>query len=235
MLKKEDINMEQYLVYLVEDEENLSAVLRAYLEKENWSVKVFDNGNDALEAIEDKPHLWILDIMLPGTDGYQLLKAIKEKEDRPVIFISARDQDLDRVLGLEMGSDDYLSKPFLPQELIIRAKKILNRIYGTSTQEQKKIELNQYLIDPIGRTVTDTLATGEELVDLTTKEMDLILLLTGDIGKAFSREKIIEFVWGENYFGSERAVDDVVRRVRKKMNRIHLETLYGYGYRILSS
>ncbi|MEN0642896.1 response regulator transcription factor [Alkalicoccobacillus gibsonii] len=227
--------MEQYLVYLVEDEENLSAVLRAYLEKENWSVKVFDNGNDALEAIEDKPHLWILDIMLPGTDGYQLLKAIKEKEDRPVIFISARDQDLDRVLGLEMGSDDYLSKPFLPQELIIRAKKILNRIYGTSTQEQKKIELNQYLIDPIGRTVTDTLATGEELVDLTTKEMDLILLLTGDIGKAFSREKIIEFVWGENYFGSERAVDDVVRRVRKKMNRIHLETLYGYGYRILSS
>ncbi|MEK4564320.1 response regulator transcription factor [Alkalihalobacillus sp. FSL R5-0424] len=227
--------MEQYLVYLVEDEENLSAVLRAYLEKENWNVKVFDNGNDALEAIEDKPHLWILDIMLPGTDGYQLLKAIKEKEDRPVIFISARDQDLDRVLGLEMGSDDYLSKPFLPQELIIRAKKILNRIYGTSTQEQKKIELNQYLIDPIGRTVTDTLATGEELVDLTTKEMDLILLLTGDIGKAFSREKIIEFVWGENYFGSERAVDDVVRRVRKKMNRIHLETLYGYGYRILSS
>ncbi|MBM0064109.1 response regulator transcription factor [Alkalicoccobacillus gibsonii] len=227
--------MEQYLVYLVEDEENLSAVLRAYLEKENWSVKVFDNGNDALDAIEDKPHLWILDIMLPGTDGYQLLKAIKEKEDRPVIFISARDQDLDRVLGLEMGSDDYLSKPFLPQELIIRAKKILNRIYGTSTQEQKKIELNQYLIDPIGRTVTDTLATGEELVDLTTKEMDLILLLTGDIGKAFSREKIIEFVWGENYFGSERAVDDVVRRVRKKMNRIHLETLYGYGYRILSS
>ncbi|MFK3938604.1 response regulator transcription factor [Alkalihalobacillus sp. NPDC078783] len=227
--------MEQYLVYLVEDEENLSAVLRAYLEKENWNVKVFDNGNDALEAIEDKPHLWILDIMLPGTDGYQLLKAIKEKEDRPVIFISARDQDLDRVLGLEMGSDDYLSKPFLPQELIIRAKKILNRIYGTSTQEQKKIELNQYLIDPIGRTVTDTLASGEELVDLTTKEMDLILLLTGDIGKAFSREKIIEFVWGENYFGSERAVDDVVRRVRKKMNRIHLETLYGYGYRILSS
>ncbi|MDQ0205306.1 response regulator transcription factor [Alkalicoccobacillus murimartini] len=227
--------MEPYLVYLVEDEDNLSAVLKAYLEKENWNVKVFNDGNDALEAIEDKPHLWILDIMLPGTDGYQLLKAIKETEDRPVIFISARDQDLDRVLGLEMGSDDYLSKPFLPQELIIRAKKILNRIYGTSNQEQKKIELNQYLIDPIGRTVTDTLTTGEEVVDLTTKEMDLILLLTGDIGKAFSREKIIEFVWGENYFGSERAVDDVVRRVRKKMNRIHLETLYGYGYRILSS
>ncbi|MCL7747011.1 response regulator transcription factor [Halalkalibacter alkaliphilus] len=227
--------MGEYLVYLVEDEENLSEVLKAYLEKEGWNVKVFNDGDAARDAIMDKPHLWILDIMLPGTDGYQLLKAVKEETDTPVIFISARDQDLDRVLGLEMGSDDYLAKPFLPQELIIRAKKLLNRVYGVSTQEQKKIELNQYTIDPIGRTVVDEEAEGEQLVDLTTKEMDLILLLTGEVGKAFSREKIIEYVWGENYFGSERAVDDVVRRVRKKMPRVHLETLYGYGYRILSS
>ncbi|GAE35668.1 response regulator transcription factor [Halalkalibacter akibai] len=227
--------MSEYLVYLVEDEENLSEVLKAYLEKEGWNVRVFHDGDAARDVIVDKPHLWILDIMLPGTDGYQLLKAIKEEADTPVIFISARDQDLDRVLGLEMGSDDYLAKPFLPQELIIRAKKLLNRIYGTTTQEQKKIDLNQYTIDPVGRTVVDEEAEQDSLVDLTTKEMDLILLLTGDIGKAFSREKIIEHVWGENYFGSERAVDDVVRRVRKKMPRIHLETLYGYGYRILSS
>ncbi|MDT8862032.1 response regulator transcription factor [Alkalihalobacillus sp. MEB130] len=227
--------MGEYIVYLVEDEENLSEVLKAYLEKEGWTVKVFHDGDQAREAIMDKPHLWILDIMLPGTDGYQLLKAVKEETDTPVIFISARDQDLDRVLGLEMGSDDYLAKPFLPQELIIRAKKLLNRVYGVSTQEQKKIELNQYTIDAIGRTVVDEEAEGDQLVDLTTKEMDLILLLTGEVGKAFSREKIIEHVWGENYFGSERAVDDVVRRVRKKMPRVHLETLYGYGYRILSS
>ena len=227
--------MSEYLVYLVEDEENLSEVLKAYLEKEGWSVRVFNDGDAARDAIGEKPHLWILDIMLPGTDGYQLLKGIKEEADTPVIFISARDQDLDRVLGLEMGSDDYLAKPFLPQELIIRAKKLLNRVYGTTTQEQKKVELNQYIIDPIGRTVVDEEAEDDPLVDLTTKEMDLILILTGDIGKAFSREKIIEHVWGENYFGSERAVDDVVRRVRKKMPRIHLETLYGYGYRILSS
>ncbi|WP_227937870.1 response regulator transcription factor [Alkalihalobacillus deserti] len=228
--------MNEYLVYLVEDEENLSEVLKVYLEKEGWNVRVFNDGDAARDVIgEKKPHLWILDIMLPGTDGYQLLKAIKEEADTPVIFISARDQDLDRVLGLEMGSDDYLAKPFLPQELIIRAKKLLNRIYGITTQEQKKVELNQYTIDPVGRTVVDEEAEGEPLVDLTTKEMDLILILSGDIGKAFSREKIIEHVWGENYFGSERAVDDVVRRVRKKMPRIHLETLYGYGYRILSS
>ncbi|MED4079372.1 response regulator transcription factor [Halalkalibacterium halodurans] len=227
--------MSEYLVHLVEDEANLSEVLKAYLEKEGWSVRVFTDGNAAQEAIsEQQPHLWILDIMLPGTDGYQLLKQIKEKGDTPVIFISARDQDLDRVLGLEMGSDDYLAKPFLPQELIIRAKKLLNRVYGSSSQEQRKIEINHYVIDPVGRTVIDQ-ENNDEAVDLTTKEMDLILLLTGDIGKAFSRERIIEHVWGENYFGSERAVDDVVRRVRKKMPRIHLETLYGYGYRVLSS
>ncbi|MFB4258544.1 response regulator transcription factor [Shouchella clausii] len=226
--------METYNIYLVEDEANLSEVLKAYLQKEGWNVTVFLDGNAAIEAVPDKPHLWVLDIMLPGTDGYQVLKAIKEQEDTPVIFISARDQDLDRVLGLEMGSDDYLAKPFLPQELIIRVKKLLNRVYGTSSAESQKIELNNYSIDPIGRTIVD-LEADNDTVDLTTKEMDLMLLLSADIGKAFSREKIIEHVWGENYFGSERAVDDVVRRVRKKMPRIHLETLYGYGYRILSS
>ncbi|WMM32354.1 response regulator transcription factor [Shouchella clausii] len=227
--------METYNIYLVEDEANLSEVLKAYLQKEGWNVTVFLDGNAAIEAVPDKPHLWVLDIMLPGTDGYQVLKAIKEQEDTPVIFISARDQDLDRVLGLEMGSDDYLAKPFLPQELIIRVKKLLNRVYGTSSAESQKIELNNYSIDPIGRTIVDLEANDNDTVDLTTKEMDLMLLLSADIGKAFSREKIIEHVWGENYFGSERAVDDVVRRVRKKMPRIHLETLYGYGYRILSS
>ncbi|MFB5663180.1 response regulator transcription factor [Alteribacillus sp. HJP-4] len=227
--------MSKYMIYLVEDEANLSEVLKAYMEKEGWAVKIFDNGSDALEAIKEQPHLWVLDIMLPGTDGYQILKGIREVEgDVPVIFISARDQDLDRVLGLEMGSDDYLSKPFLPQELIIRVKKLLSRVYGENSQDSRKVELNDYMIDPEARTVADTL-DNDRHVDLTTKEMDLILLLTEDIGKALSREDIIENVWGENYFGSERAVDDVVRRVRKKMPRIHLETLYGFGYRILSS
>ncbi|WP_342753247.1 response regulator transcription factor [Shouchella clausii] len=226
--------METYNIYLVEDEANLSEVLKAYLQKEGWNVTVFLDGNAAIEAVPDKPHLWVLDIMLPGTDGYQVLKAIKEQEDTPVIFISARDADIDRVLGLELGSSDYISKPFLPRELIIRVQKLLNRVYGTSSAESQKIELNNYSIDPIGRTIVD-LEANNDTVDLTTKEMDLMLLLSADIGKAFSREKIIEHVWGENYFGSERAVDDVVRRVRKKMPRIHLETLYGYGYRILSS
>ncbi|WP_096201488.1 response regulator transcription factor [Bacillus sp. FJAT-45350] len=227
--------MSEYLIYLVEDEENLSQVLKAYLEKEKWKVQTFNDGDEAMKMVSEKPHLWILDIMLPGTDGYQLLKEIKNFDDTPVIFISARDQDLDRVLGLEMGSDDYLAKPFLPQELVIRAKRLLSRVYGTNQGGQRKIELNGYVIDPVARTIVDKTSNSEQPIDLTTKEMDLILLLTAEVGKALSREKIIEHVWGENYYGSERAVDDVVRRVRKKMERIHLETLYGYGYRILSS
>ncbi|PYZ94103.1 DNA-binding response regulator [Salipaludibacillus keqinensis] len=223
--------MSEFQVYLVEDEENLGQVIKAYMEKEGWKVKHFTDGKDAHENIQEPPHLWILDIMLPGMDGYQLLKSIKSEADTPVIFISARDKDLDRVLGLELGSDDYLAKPFLPEELLIRAKKLLNRVYPPEVQDEETIELNGYIIDPKSRTVQDE----NTPIELTTKEMDLIILLASNLGKALSRETIIEYVWGSDYFGSERAVDDVVRRVRKKLSRIHVETLYGYGYRILSS
>ena len=223
--------MSQFQIYLVEDEKNLGEVIKAYMEKEGWSVRHFTDGKEASELIEQPPHLWVLDIMLPGMDGYQLLKAIKAHVDTPVIFISARDKDLDRVLGLELGSDDYLAKPFLPEELVIRAKKLLKRAYPQDGQTVEKLELNGYHIDPEGRTVVD----GNESIELTTKEMDLVILLTTNTGKALSREDIIEYVWGADYYGSERAVDDVVRRVRKKLPRIHVETLYGYGYRVLSS
>lgn len=223
--------MAGFQVYLVEDEQNLGEVIQAYMKKEGWEVKHFTDGQDAAGWIEQPPHLWVLDIMLPGMDGYQLLKQIKQHEDTPVIFISARDKDLDRVLGLEMGSDDYLAKPFMPEELMIRARKLLARVYDKEEVSDEIIRLNDYEIDPKSRTVTDE----GEAIDLTTKEMDLIILLSRNVGKALSREEIIDFVWGEDYFGSERAVDDVVRRVRKKMPRIHVETLYGFGYRILSS
>ncbi|MDG5786396.1 response regulator transcription factor [Evansella sp. AB-P1] len=218
-------------IYLVEDEKNLGEVIKAYMEREGWKVKHLTDGNEAYELIETHPHLWVLDIMLPGMDGYQLLKAIKSKGNTPVIFISARDKDLDRVLGLELGSDDYLAKPFLPEELVIRTKKLLERVYPDEKQEIEKFELNGYTIDPKRRMVFD----DEEVIELTTKELDLVILLTSNIGKALSREEIIEYVWGSDYYGSERAVDDVVRRVRKKLPRIHLETLYGFGYRVLSS
>ncbi len=225
--------MEKYIINLVEDEKNLADILKAYMIREGWDVHHFADGQDAYDAISHAaPHIWVLDIMLPNLDGYQLLKAIKSKSDTPVIFISARDKDLDRVLGLELGSDDYLAKPFLPEELIIRVKRIISRAYQSTAQSDKKrLELNGYYIDPETRNIYD----GSELLEMTTKELDLIILLTSNIGKAFSREEIIEYVWGTDYYGSERAVDDVVRRVRKKLPRLHVETLYGFGYRVLSS
>ncbi|HEX7064779.1 MAG TPA: response regulator transcription factor [Bacillales bacterium] len=222
--------MARYLIYLVEDEENLAQVLKTYMENEGWEVRMFHDGESVLSHVEDEVHLWVLDIMLPGIDGYQLLKRIKAEGDIPVIFISARDQDLDRILGLELGSDDYLAKPFSPKELVIRTKKLLNRVYE-SRERVKAYQVSGYSIDPLKRKVTEE--QGEE-IDLTTKEMDLLLFLLESFGETRSRGTILKAVWGEDYFGSDRAVDDVIRRVRKKMPRLDLETMYGSGYRIAS-
>ncbi|MGG1685635.1 response regulator transcription factor [Pseudalkalibacillus sp. NRS-1564] len=219
---------EVYKIHLVEDEENLVQILKTYMEKEGFQVKAFMSGEEALESIHESCHLWILDIMLPGIDGYELLKKIKAEDDVPVIFISARDEDLDRIVGLELGSDDYIAKPFMPRELIIRAKKLLKRVYQQSSQ--KRFEIVEYEIDPVSRKVLDR---GEP-VELTTKEMDLILFLVEHVNQTLSREQILVQVWGDDYVGSDRAVDDVIRRVRKKMPRMNLETSYGLGYRLIT-
>lgn len=222
----------EYTIYLVEDEQDLSHVLKAYMEKEGWNVSVFHNGEEALKNAEGSPpHLWILDIMLPGMDGYEIIKEIKKNSDIPVIFISARDQDLDRIVGLELGSDDYLAKPFMPRELVIRVKKLLTRIYETGNRMPKIIEITGYTIDPISRRIT----RDGDVINLTGKEIDVLLYLIENKGKSRKREEILEYVWGDDYFGSERAVDDVIRRVRKKMPRLNLETVYGAGYRIIPS
>lgn len=223
--------MAQYLINLVEDEKNLAQVLKSYMEKEGWDVRMFHDGESVLPHTDDDVHLWVLDIMLPGIDGYQLLKRIKASRDVPVIFISARDQDLDRILGLELGSDDYLAKPFSPKELVIRAKKLLNRIYENNLSQVKVFHVSGYEIDPLKRRVSEE--NGDE-VELTTKEMDLLLYLLESLGETKSREAILKAVWGEDYFGSDRAVDDVIRRVRKKMPHLDLETMYGSGYRVAS-
>ncbi|KMM36242.1 response regulator transcription factor [Guptibacillus hwajinpoensis] len=219
---------ETYKVHLVEDEENLVQILKTYMEKEGFQVKTFVSGEEAMESIHESCHLWILDIMLPGIDGYELLKKIKAEDDVPVIFISARDEDLDRIVGLELGSDDYIAKPFMPRELIIRAKKLLKRVYQQPSQ--KRFEIVEYEIDPTARKVLDR---GEP-IELTTKEMDLILYLVDHVNQTLSREQILVHVWGDDYVGSDRAVDDVIRRVRKKMPRMNLETSYGLGYRLIT-
>ncbi|MDP4089872.1 MAG: response regulator transcription factor [Bacillota bacterium] len=217
-----------YKIYLVEDEENLNDILKSYLEREGFEVTAFLMGESARSSIDRKPDLWILDIMLPDIDGFQLLKEIKEKDkDIPVIFISARDKDIDRIIGLEMGSDDYLAKPFMPRELVIRVQKLLKRVYQ-GVKGREDLGIDGYTVDLNKRIVR----LGEEEIPMTSKEFDLLVLLINKKGGALTRDQILTGLWGEDYFGSDRVVDDLVRRLRKKMPELKVETIYGYGYRL---
>ncbi len=218
-----------YKISLVEDDVNLNLVLTSYLEQEGWQVFSFLTGRDALKAITNSTDLWVLDIMLPDVDGYQILKEIKAQSPTiPVIFISARDADIDRIVGLELGSDDYLAKPFLPRELVIRTRKILERTYNTNTPLQI---IFPYSINLAGRFVK----VNEELIELTSREFELLVYFVQNTGQALSREQILNYLWGEDYYGTDRVVDDLVRRLRKKMPELHIETIYGYGYRMVKA
>lgn len=217
-----------YKICLVEDEVNLNNLIKNYLEHEGYEVVTIYNGNDALKVINDNINLWILDIML-GDDvsGYDIIKKIRENnKDVPVIFTSARDQDLDKIIGLELGSDDYVTKPYSPKELILRVNKLISRVYGDSNN--MIITYENYEIDTSKREVKDN---GTE-VKLTTLEFDLLMLFINNKNRSFSREEVLKNVWGDDYFGSDRVVDDLVRRLRKKMPNMRINTLYGYGYRL---
>jgi two-component system response regulator CssR len=217
-----------YKICLVEDEINLNNLIKSYLERENYEVVNFYNGEDAIDHIGQEVHLWILDIMLGDSiSGYDIIKKIRSiNKDVPVIFTSARDQDLDKIIGLELGSDDYVTKPYSPKELILRVNNIIKRVYIHNTE---KIHYETYDIDIDRRMVYEK----EKEINLTTLEFDLLVLLLNNKNKSFSREEILKSVWGEDYFGSDRVVDDLVRRVRKKMPNIHINTLYGFGYRLI--
>lgn len=222
----------QYVMYTicyVEDEDDLSSLIKVYLEKEGYHVVSFSKGSDAINYIGNKVDIWILDIMLKDDiNGYDIIKEIRKEDDTvPVVFTSARDQDLDKILGLELGSDDYIAKPFSPKELVLRINNILKRIYKEN--EKNIVNYQDYLID------LDKRIVHEEQIEikLTTLEFDLLVLFVSNIGKSFSREEILNLVWSDDYFGSDRVVDDLVRRLRKKMKKLNINTIYGYGYRLL--
>ena len=217
-----------YKICFVEDERDLNNLMKTYLEREGYEVLNFYDVQSALDYVGNVAHLWILDIMLGDSiSGYDLIKKIRETDSTvPVIFTSARDQDLDKIIGLELGSDDYVTKPYSPKELVLRVNNIMKRVYLKSTD---KVTYENYVIDIDKRTVFD----GEKELSLTTLEFDLLMMFLQNRNKSFSREDILETVWGSDYFGSDRVVDDLVRRLRKKMPNIHINTLYGFGYRFL--
>ncbi|MCR3906109.1 MAG: response regulator transcription factor [Tenericutes bacterium] len=218
-------------IYYVEDEKDLSEIIRKYLIREGYETTVFHDGESAMEHINDRVDLWILDIMLTGEiSGYDLIKALKQRENpAAVIFTSARDQDLDKIMGLELGSDDYLAKPYSPRELILRVKAVLKR--RNTGQQSELVHYGNYEINLTRREIKDK--ENEKMVDLTNKEFELLLFFLKNINTAFGRDDILRHVWGDNYYGSDRVVDDLLRRLRHKMPELKIETIYGFGYRLL--
>ena len=216
-----------YKIALVEDEIDLNKLIKTYLEKADYEVVSYTKGIDAINNINDDINLWILDIMLSDDiSGYDIIKKIRENNDKvPVIFTSARDKDLDKIIGLELGSDDYITKPYSPKELVLRVNNIIKRVYSESSE---KIKYENYIIDLDKRIVTEN---SNEII-LTSLEFDLLAMFIKNRNKQFSRDDILNNIWGYNYFGNDRVVDDLVRRLRKKMPKLNINTIYGFGYRL---
>ena len=217
--------MSKKIINVVEDERDLNELVKSYLIKEGYEVYSYYTYDEAYKAIDKPCDLWILDIMLDDKSGFDLIEEIKNRfPNVPVVFTSARDKEFDRIIGLEKGSDDYITKPFSPKELVLRINNIIKRVY----KESKRIQVGKYEIDEAQRIVYE----GDQPIDLTTKEFDLLMLFIRNRGYAILREQILEQVWDDNYYGSDRVVDDTLRRLRKKLPDINIQTLYGFGYRL---
>jgi two-component system response regulator CssR len=214
-------------IYIVDDEKDILKLTKRYLEKEGYAVRIFQTGQGALAAVNDDVHLWLLDIMLEGdVSGYDIIKEIKKGNPVPVIFISARSQEFDRIMGLEMGSDDYIPKPFSMRELLLRVNNVINRVYGET--ESGLTHYGEYSIDVQKRRISKKGVP----VDLTSTETDMVICLVENQGVALTRERLLDLVWGPDYFGCDRVVDNLVKRIREKMPGFDIETIYGYGYRL---
>ena len=215
------------VINIVEDEKDINNLIAQYLRKEGYEVHSYYTYEEAsAHVVDDDVHLWILDIMLDDKSGFDLIEEIRlQGPETPVIFMSARDKEFDRIIGLEKGCDDYITKPFSPKELVLRVNNIIKRAYR---DDNNRISIDGYELDEEQRKIY---ADNVE-IELTTKEFDLLMMFIKNKGIAFSRDKILENVWDENYFGSDRVVDDTLRRLRKKLPNLNIHTIYGYGYRL---
>ena len=221
-----------YHIGLVEDDKNIQNIVSAYFEKEGYEITVIGSAEEGWEVWKtNPPDMWVLDIMLPGMDGYEFCKRIRMESEVPIIIISAKDDEIDKILGLELGGDDYLTKPFSPRELVARVKRLFKR---SAPQTQHVLEnTNQMKADGLLIYLEERRIFWEGIEgEVTTKEYDMLLLFAENPNRAFSREELLLKIWGNDYFGSDRAVDDLVKRIRKKLPDIPLETVWGFGYRL---
>ena len=216
-------------ILLVEDDDAIADMLRGFFERDGYRFLHALTGEEAVERLRIRPvSAVLLDINLPGMDGVETCRRIRQFSQTPVIMLTARDNEVDKVLGLEMGADDYVTKPFSPRELMARVKAVLRRA-EQPLAKPRILEVEGFEIDGGKRTVT---TPTSELVEPTAKEFDLLWYLAENAGLAMSRSQILESVWGYEYFGETRTVDVHIRQLRKKLDGVPIETVWGVGYRL---
>jgi two-component system, OmpR family, alkaline phosphatase synthesis response regulator PhoP len=222
------------LILLVDDEPSILQLARMYLERDGFRVQEAKDGDAALEAITRlQPALVVLDLMLPKLDGFEICRRVRaENNSVAILMLTARDEDIDKILGLELGADDYLTKPFNPRELVARVKAILRRGEGRAATTDKPVKLGELVIDPVRHEAR----IASRLLDLRTQEFDLLLTLAGQPGRVFTREQLLQMAWGFDFYGQTRTVDVHVAHLRKKLegSAIKIETVTGVGYKLVA-
>jgi len=218
-------------ILVVDDEPNIVALAKLYLEQEGYQVEGVGNGSDALNKMgTSKPSLIVLDLMLPDIDGFEVCRQIRKKSDVPILMLTARKEDVDKIVGLELGADDYITKPFNPRELVARVKAILRR-YKAGFKSGEAIEVGSLRIDPARREAT---IDGQPL-RLRTKEFDLLTALAQNLGVVLTRDRLLEIVWETDYYGETRTVDIHINHLRDKLSgaSVSIETVRGIGYKMI--
>ncbi|HAE58720.1 MAG TPA: DNA-binding response regulator [Anaerolineae bacterium] len=225
--------MSSQTILLVDDEPSILQLSRMYLEREGFEIQTLEDGAQAFQAIERiKPALMVLDVMLPGMDGFEVCRRLRAANNQvPIIMLTARDEDIDKILGLELGADDYLTKPFNPRELVARVKSILRRLDKAGVSDSAPLRLADLVIDPARREVSlDGLP-----VELRTQEFELLHILAQNRGLVLTREKLLEKAWGFDFYGQTRTVDVHIAHLRRKLaaSQVKIETVTGVGYKLV--
>ena len=228
-------------IYIVDDEENILEILEYNLVRNDYKVRSFRNGRSFMEYFNiKKPDLVVLDLMLPDLDGFDLCREIKRKTNIPVIILSAKSEEFDKVLGLELGADDYIVKPFGLREFIARVKNVLKRANNQSYENTGKKLKEKFAFEEIELNIDESkheILLDNDRVDLNPKEFQIVSLLLRNIKNLVPRMELIKKVWGDDYFGDTRTLDVHVRRIREKMSykgfgKKFIKTVHGYGYKI---
>lgn len=225
-------------ILVVDDDTNICELLRLYLEKEGYSVIIANTGMQAVKSFaEHQPDLMLLDIMLPELDGWQVCREIRKYSNKPIIMLSAKGETFDKVLGLELGADDYITKPFEAKEVLARIKAVLRRTSGTSASGSEGGEnIKQVIYDKLMINLTNyELKVDGKRVEAPPKEMELLYHLASNPNRVFTRDQLLDEVWGFDYYGDSRTVDVHVKRIREKLEGVsekwELKTVWSVGYK----